>query len=420
MKTDGFKYLAIACLLGACSACDNEEFADISDENKQQSISKISLSAEEVAASKDIETFNYNFLGACDRMRMNRDENLLISPLSAQMALGMLALSADDAAANEIASVLGCSDRNAIAGINRKILQTFHRLDAKVTSNLANSVWHESSYELFPEFKNTVGSDYSADVFPCNLSEAANDINSWCAQKTDNNISQLVSPEDLNSCIITMLNALYFKGEWAEKFSKENTRPYTFHGANGDTTVDMMMDSRTITYSTNLTFTTGESNELGFECAELPFGNGSFSVKLVLPAPGVDINKLADNASRLIANTETSNLANCTIAMPKFKIDSDRIDLGNALTLMGLQCFSNISHFNLFTDDTLNNLYFKISQRSTVEFDEDGAVATSATAISGTISPGPGYKLIFDRPFLFFITEKQTGVCLMSGKVMNL
>jgi len=59
-----------------------------------------------------------------------------------------------------------------------------------------------------------------------------------------------------------------------------------------------------------------------------------------------------------------------------------------------------------------------------VEFSEKGAEGASVTWNTEVIAPGAGDVaevpvVTFDRPYLFFITEAQTGVCLMAGRVMN-
>ncbi len=417
MKKDFIKYFAMASLLTGCFACSDADHPD--EGSEQPSIPVISLTAEEIAAKQAVTVFNYDFLGACDRSRNNRDENLLISPLSAQMALGMLASAANEVAASEIAAALGCDDNAALAGMNGKILRTLPKLDSKVKFNLANSVWHENGYTLSSAFTKNLSSTYSVEIFPCKMADAADDINAWCALKTENNINNLVTPQSLSNSVLAMLNALYFKGEWAEIFDKSKTRSYAFHGSAGDTTVDMMVDTREVIYTTNLS-TSNNQPELGYECVELPFGNGSFTVKFVLPAEDADINALADNASSLIPTAETNKLKKRTLYLPKFKLEGTQISLNEALDKMGIRCIGSTNHFSIFDDDALNNLNFIVSQQSTAEFDEEGAVVASATKVVECGDSGFSNDIIFDRPFLFFITETQTGACLMAGKVMNL
>ncbi len=418
MKPNSFKYFAMASLLTGCFACSDADHPD--EGSEQPSIPVISLTAEEIAAKQAVTVFNYDFLGACDRSRNNRDENLLISPLSAQMALGMLASAANEVAASEIAAALGCDDNAALAGMNGKILRTLPKLDSKVKFNLANSVWHENGYTLSSAFTKNLSSTYSVEIFPCKMADAADDINAWCALKTENNINNLVTPQSLSNSVLAMLNALYFKGEWAEIFDKSKTRSYAFHGSAGDTTVDMMVDTREVKYSTNLTSSANYENNTGFECVELPFGNGSFTVKLVLPSERADINVLADNASSLIPSAATTTLEECTIYLPKFKIEGTPINLNGALEEIGVHCPGSGDYFSIFDDSTLKQFNFIVTQQSTAEFDEEGAVVAAATSTLVYGDSGFRNEMIFDRPFLFFITETQTGACLMAGKVMNL
>ena len=411
MKPNFFKYIAVACItVVGFAGCDDVEFAETPEESQQ--VPGIKLSADELATAEALTAFNYDFMGVCDRARDNRNENLLISPLSAQIVLGMIASSADDASATEIAAALGCSNASALNKLNRKILQEISKLDSKTITTLANSVWHESDFDLLPDFSESMKNGYGADVFPCIMKNAADDINLWCAQNTDYNITDLISQNDLKGAVMALLNALYFKCEWTDKFDIDNTRPMPFHGATGENNVDMMMDYRSLRYNR---FSNGAVRGV---LVELPFGNGSFSLKLMLPDEGCDINSVVDKASELIPSGSLSK-ANCTIGLPKFKIKGERLELTNAFKNMGINRLFSNAHLNFFVDDAMNNFNFNAVQQSTVEFDENGAVVTSVTAITGDISDIP-VAFIFNRPFLFFITEKQTGACLMAGKVMNL
>lgn len=410
MKTNFFKYVAVVTLMGiSFAACDDVEFAEKPEESE---VPGIKLSADELATAEALAAFNYDFLGACDRARGNRNENILISPLSAQIVLGMIASAADEASAAEITAALGCSDVEALNKLNRKILQNISSLDSKVTTTLANSVWHESDYALLPEFSESMQSGYSADLFPCIMKNAADDINLWCAQNTDNNITDLISQNDLKGAVIALLNALYFKGEWTDKFDIDNTRQMPFCGATYESNVDMMIDTRNINHRSFF------NGDVCGDCVELTFGNGSFSLKLILPYEGCDINSIVDNASELVPSV-LYPCSHCTIGLPKFKIKGERLELDDALQSMGINRLFNNAHLDFFVDNHMNDIAFKALQQSTVEFDENGAVVTSATAFTGLESANY-VAFIFNRPFLFFITEKQTGACLMAGKVMNL
>src|SRR5262249_523671 len=65
-------------------------------------------------------------------------------------------------------------------------------------------------------------------------------INGWCSNKTHGKITEIlgdIGPEDK----MVLLNAIYFKGNWAEKFQKEATKEEDFTLQSGKKTKVKMM-----------------------------------------------------------------------------------------------------------------------------------------------------------------------------------
>ena len=54
--------------------------------------------------------------------------------------------------------------------------------------------------------------------------KAAKEINEWVEKQTMNKIKDLVKPESLNALTtLVLVNAIYFKADWAKKFNKRLT-----------------------------------------------------------------------------------------------------------------------------------------------------------------------------------------------------
>ena len=99
------------------------------------------------------------------------------------------------------------------------------------------------------------------------------------------------------------------------------------------------------------------------------------------------------------------------------------MDLADALRQAGCSEVLKLQYLRIF-EDYDKELEINLEQKSTVEFDEEGAKAASVTTTTAASSPGPTLgtevTLVFDRPFAFFICENSTNLILFAGKIMNL
>ena len=170
-------------------------------------------------------------------------------------------------------------------------------------------------------------------------------------------------------------------------------------------------------------FIYGESDD--FQVVQLPFGNLSMQAVIVLPASGIDIEEfIASGRLRNAVSEEAfSGLYNVTLSLPKFKLSNDEnIDLRKIFARLGVTNLKEVQSINLFEE----NVYTAIEtcQKSTVEFNEDGAVASSSSWANGEVTLAPPINkdivMTVDRPFIFLIRDTMTGVCLFAGKVANL
>ena len=109
-----------------------------------------------------------------------------------------------------------------------------------------------------------------------------------------------------------------------------------------------------------------------------------------------------------------------TFAFPRFKFRSDKMDINDALGLMGIKDINNFRKLTAFTEDI--EARHDISQKTGVEFNEEGAEAAAVTSTFVGSSPGPGHGFVmqFDRPFIFMIREATTGAILFAGHIVKL
>ena len=368
----------------------------------------IELSPDASRAAAAVQGFNVDFFRNVALSDEYQGKNVACSPVSATMLLSLLSNAASDEAATEIASVLGFSDTNALNDLYTKLSTELPALDPKATLAFANSVWYDKQYTLTDAFSSVASNCYKADVFKRDLSGATpsvkNDINSWVSDKTKGLINSIKVDLPL---YYTLINATYFKALWKDAFKTKNTKKATFKGIDGDTQIDMMQREGAYYYA----------HTASYKAIEMPFGAGAFAATFVLPEGDVE-EFLKSNALKEVMSIELKG-ESLALSLPRFKIAEDKeVNLTETLYNMGVKSIMSPADINMFNEDVMSQ-QIKVFQKTSVEFNEQGAEAAGVTWGNGEISP-EYISLVFDRPFIFLITEKSTKTILFAGKIMSL
>ena len=163
------------------------------------------------------------------------DVNVAFSPLSAQIALAMAANGATEETLEEMLEQL-CSggDVEHLNSLYGKLCAGLPLLDAKSTVDIANSFWHSDGFEVLPSFCMSLSENYTAPTASYDISSpaaAAELVNKWIEKSTKGKISNIIGANDVKAYMI--VNALYFKSQWCEKFDKDKTRPDKFTNSDG-------------------------------------------------------------------------------------------------------------------------------------------------------------------------------------------
>lgn len=157
----------------------------------------------------------------------------------------------------------------------------------------------------------------------------------------------------------------------------------------------------------------------------LPYGNGAFSMTLILPAEGCSAEKCIENITpERISSWQTTSHSSLTawVKLPKFDIEFSPDNLIEILRSMGIRrAFTSEADFDKMAEKKL--FIGLVKQKARLIVDEEG---TEAAAVSGTgmldaaFSPMEKPNFHFDRPFVFFISEQSTSSILFMGKVTKL
>ena len=243
---------------------------------------------------------------------------------------------------------------------------------------------------------------------------AADIINSWLEDKTNGLIKETLNPPLPRNAVMYLINAIYFKGTWTIQFDEEKTRDGTFY-TSGETqsTVKMMSLREEFPYY--------ENDEL--QMVDLPYGNGDFSMTIVLPKKEKNIDALISDMSEESWNLLTSNLSPDTgdILLPRFKLEY-KTELIRPLTEMGMGIAFSEGLADFSKMRSQNDLFIsRVLHKSFVEVNEEGteAAAVTVVGIDTSIGPSQGFSMIVNRPFLFVIREHRSGTIMFMGKIVN-
>ena len=350
------------------------------------------------------------------------DTNLMFSPYSIATALSMLYPGARGATADEIATVLHLevddvdlhAARNAIEQALAAPPQTFPEDDREPFAiRPANSAWGQGGFPFSQEYLEVLATSYGAGLrvvdFAGDPDDAQNVINDWVEDATEDRIKDLIPDGSIDLLTrLVLVNAIWFKANWAETFDPDRTVPGVFTRLDGSEVTTPLMHSTTIgQYATRP----------GFTAVRLPYA-GDAAMVVVLPSSGTSPAELAAAMTAVDFLIDWST-AQVDLTMPSFEFESE-IALKEALQSLGMTAaFTEAADLSGITDAT--DLFVQDAlHKSFIALDEDGTEAAAATAIlMGLTSAPPPATFTADRPFLFWIEHSSTGEVLFLGQVTD-
>ena len=349
---------------------------------------------------------------------LQEDENILISPFSISTALSMTYNGARGETQNAMAEVLGFSDMS-VDDVNQAYKNlTDHLLgaDNKVTLDIANSIWADEDFGVDSAFTAVNREYYNAESNTLDFGDPASvaTINRWVSDKTHEKIESII--EDIPpAAVMYLINALYFKAVWTWEFDPDQTVDWTFYRYDGGTeTVRMMNQIAEFYYYRNE----------DLQIVDLPYGDEKFSMTLILPASGTDINDFIADITRSQWESWMNSLSGektlVDVRLPRFTFEYEET-LNDVLIALGMgPAFAYNANFTGI--NSRGGLYIsKVLHKTFIEVNEEGTEAAAVTAVEMEYTSVPDYPMfIANRPFLFVIREKESGSIFFMGKMLKL
>ena len=345
------------------------------------------------------------------------DRSHFISPLSASMALGMTMNGADGSTFDAMRSTLrfGGLPQEEINAAYRGLLDLLTDLDPRVTFQVANAVWHTDRLTPLRPFVEAVREGFDAQVEPIDFLDpgAPSVINRWVRQRTRDRIDEIVPDPLMNpdEVVMYLLNAIYFNGDWTDRFDRAETRDGDFRLADGST-VPVRFMHRTGGFRMGGT--------ADYTVVDLPYGGKAFSMTVVVPRDPTGLIPLVremdeDRWNRLVEGLGAEH-PDAHLYLPRFTLEWEAA-LNRALDALGIGAAFHpreADFSRLFGEP--GPFISQVKQKTFVRVDEEGTEAAAVTSVEMRVESAPP-TIRVDLPFLFAIREGLSGTILFLGAI---
>jgi serpin B len=393
----------VALLLAACGDATGPGGSEPIDELPR------ALTAAEQTVISDANTFGLALIA--EQVGRDARPNVVLSPLSASMALGMTMNGAAGETFDAMRSTLGFGEleQEEINAAYRGLIDLLTTLDPDVRFDIANAVWANQEFPFHASFFEAITDAFDAVATSADFGDPAtlDAINGWADERTDGLIERILDELDPDLRMI-LLNAIYFDASWTTAFDPDDTRRQAFTRLDGSSVqVDMMsMDG------VELPLAFGS----GWSAVELPYGGGAFTMVVVVPqgdartfVSGLD-GAAWKGVIDALAPVEVDQ-----VAIPRFTLTYDAY-LNDALASMGMGiAFGESADFTRMSPEGDHLCIDFVRQKTFIEVDERGTRAAAVTAVG--VGPDSFIGVIADRPFAFAIRERLSGTILFVGMV---
>ncbi|WP_031465226.1 serpin family protein [Sciscionella sediminilitoris] len=326
------------------------------------------------------------------------------SPLSIASALGMTAEATAGETRAQLLALLGDLD------VLRERLHVAARAESAELA-LANTVWTEDRVELSATFVSRLAGwpDSAACHAPFRTApgRARELINADVAETTRGLIPELIPDGAVDAdTIAAIVNALYLKASWDNPFTESATRDRPFSGAGK---VPTMALTHRMRYA--------ESG--GWRIAVLPAG-AEVEAAVLLPDRPLAEAEAGLTPAALGTLLEEAAPREVELRLPRFEVRAQS-SLSGALAGLGVrEMFGPGADFSPMTRARV--LVSEVLHESVLRVDEQGFEGAAATAVLvrlAMVTTDRPIPFHVDRPFLFLVRDRRTGVVYFLARVAS-
>ena len=349
--------------------------------------------------------------------------NVVCAPYSVALALAMTRAGAGSVTADEMDAVLHAPHPRPTAldsGLNtvdQLLAGRYQDGDGtkqpKMTT--ANALWTRLDLDVRAGFRDTLAGYYGAAAYPVDFRGAPDatrqDINTWVSDRTNAKIPELLSPGSVDpDTALILTNTTYLMAAWTYPFRVASTVAAPFTRDDGQVVEVPMMSGP----FDRMGYLEGD----GWRAVDVPYAPGNLAMAIVLPTR----NDLAAVEAHLDetwlgALLHGFRFEDVRLRLPKwtFRLPAQ---LGAVLSELGMPtAFSARADFtamstelDLCIDDVVHETFIAVDEKGT-----EAAAATAVIVRPPSIPSGPDFFV--DRPFLYVIHDRSSGVPLFIGRV---
>jgi len=340
------------------------------------------------------------------------NENFVCSPYSVWLPLAALANATDAQNKAALLSALGASgiteaDINKAASrmlfdltkLRNKEYEEYYYNPLKV----ANAIFVGHDVTLKNDFAQTFMDYYRGNAINVDFSsqDAVDAVNQWASENTDGLITDLIQEIDPLT-VAAIANAIYFSDRWEWEFNPDQTKEDIFHAPTGDTTAFYMLrEGNSQTYY--------EDDRV--QAMPLRFKNGG-GMYIILPKADDAADVLSSMTNDYFNEIQMGSIsATGKLLLPRFSIEKDIKGLTEALEMLGIPLFDNISAplTGGLIEENIPVWLSGAIQKAVIHVDEEGTTAAAVTVMpaAGSAMPQPTepFEMNCNRPFVFILYE---------------
>jgi len=356
---------------------------------------------------------NFGFRIFSELNKRKQKENVFISPTSISFALAMTYNGALGETQKQMAKTLGI-ENFTLEQVNQTNLELTIQLqstDSMVILNIANSLWIKQGEKIKPDFLDRNKKFYDAEITMLNFGDpkAPDIINNWISKKTANKINKVIEKIE-KDVFLYLINAIYFKGKWANQFDKYKTKDDTFYLLRGkQKQIPMMSQSGNYRYM----------QDKNFQAVSLPYGNGRMSMYIFLPNTNSNLTKFLKNLNAENWNKWIGQFKEMDgdITLPRFKIEYNTL-LNEPLKKLGMPiAFTTQADFTNMTSGPA--WISRVIHKTFIDVNEEGTEAAAVTVVEMMKGISQQFNMKVDRPFFCVIRDNKTGSNLFMGIVVE-
>lgn len=347
------------------------------------------------------------------------NDNIIFSPASITSSIAMTYVGAKNNTFNEIAQTFYFDiDINNFSKDYTNLFKNDKIGKSKLSLYNANSLWIQNELSINKNFLNINKQYFSSSLHFTdfvNESEPSRlKINQWVVDNTNKKIKDLIPAKTIdNSTRLVLVNALYFKGAWQNKFDKEKNTTENFQVDNNEFIKANFMNRNIYSWY---------YEDKDAQIVDIPYSDGNISLMIIMPKSFKKIRKFEKklNYNYYINYIQNKERKQIDLSLPKFSIESD-YDLNKTLHEMGIKdAFTNKADFSGITDQ--EKLFIsKIIHKANIAVDEEGTEATAATAVimAKTFFLSDEVKLNINKPFIYILCNNTDNCIYFMGKIKN-